>query len=96
MLIREITSGLQRCVLLTAHDEILIRDIVRIDCAYVLYDLKRTQALQTIFPYLHRHNIFSIGRYGAWEYNSMEGAILAGKQIAEKLSTDSRKARNVG
>ncbi|MBD3307286.1 NAD(P)-binding protein [candidate division KSB3 bacterium] len=96
MLIREIMTGLQRCGLLTAHDEILIRDIVRIDCAYVLYDLKRTQALQTIFPYLHRHNIFSIGRYGAWEYNSMEGAILAGKQIAEKLSTDSRKTRYVG
>lgn len=78
-------DGLQRCGLLKETDETLVCDVVRIEYAYVLYDLNRTQALNTIFPYLQQHHIYSTGRYGSWEYSFMEGDILAGKQAAEAI-----------
>lgn len=84
-LLAGVYDGLQRCGILTAADQILVSDVVRIDCAYVLYDLHRTQALNTIQPYLRQQRIYAVGRYGAWEYSAMEDAILAGKQIAETL-----------
>ncbi|GAK59931.1 putative amine oxidase [Candidatus Vecturithrix granuli] len=85
-LLEKIYDGLQRSGILRNTDDILTADIVRIECAYVIHDLCRPQALHKIIPYLAQQQIYSVGRYGAWEYNSMEGAILAGKQIAERLS----------
>jgi len=80
-----ILDGLRRSGLLRPSDTILVWDAVRIECGYVLYDLSRSAALKTIGVYLEQRGIFSVGRYGAWEYNSMEGAILAGKAAAEHL-----------
>jgi protoporphyrinogen oxidase len=86
ILLEGVYDGLQRCGLLKETDHILVCDVVRIEYAYVVYDLNRTQALNTIFPYLRQHHIYSTGRYGLWEYSAMEDAILAGKQIAETIS----------
>jgi protoporphyrinogen oxidase len=82
---KKVYDGLYRCGILRESDEILVNDVVRIEWAYVLHDLNRSQALQTIFPYLRQHNLYSIGRYGAWEYSAMEDAILAGRQIVESI-----------
>ena len=48
-------------------------------CAYVIYDHKRTECLQV----LDDNGIYSVERYRAWEYSSMEDAILHGKRTAE-------------
>jgi protoporphyrinogen oxidase len=85
ILVDRISEGLQHCGVLKAADEIVVCDVVRIECAYVLYDLNRAQALQTILPYLQQQHIYAIGRYGSWVYSAMEDAILAGKQIAETI-----------
>jgi protoporphyrinogen oxidase len=85
ILLEKVYDGLHRCGLLKETDEIPFCDVIRIEYAYVLYDLNRTQALDAIFPYLQQHQIYSIGRYGSWEYSSMEDAILAGKQTAETV-----------
>lgn len=82
----QVLDGLRRSGILRNTDEILVCDFVRIDCAYVHYDRNRTQALATIFAYLEQHQIHSTGRYGSWEYSSMEDAILAGKAAAEKYA----------
>lgn len=57
-----------------------------IDCSYVIYDYNRNEVLKKIFSYLESKEIFSVGRYGAWEYSNMEDALLHGKKVAEKLS----------
>jgi protoporphyrinogen oxidase len=85
ILLADIYQGLQECGLLQASDEILVSDVVRIDCAYVIHDRNRVRALESILPYLQQKNIYSTGRYGSWEYSSMENAILSGKQIADTL-----------
>ncbi len=90
ILLEKIYDGLERSRILQNTTDILTVDIVRIECAYVIHDLHRSLALLTILPYLDQQQIYSIGRYGAWEYDSMEGAILAGKQIAERLNHPTR------
>jgi len=56
-----------------------------LDCGYVIYDENRKVALKEIFPFLRRNQIWSIGRYGSWEYSNMEDAILHGRKVAEQL-----------
>ncbi len=84
-LLESVYAGLRKSGILRENDEILVEDVVRIECAYVIYDLNRKQALETILPFLASQRIHSVGRYGAWEYSSMEDAILAGKKTAENL-----------
>ncbi|MBE0570240.1 MAG: FAD-dependent oxidoreductase [Ignavibacteriaceae bacterium] len=56
-----------------------------INCSYVIYDENRKIALKKIFPFLQRNQIWSIGRYGSWEYSNMEDAILYGRKVAEQI-----------
>ena len=56
-----------------------------LDYGYVIYDQYRETALIRIFSFLKSNRIFSIGRYGSWEYSNMEDAILHGKNVASYL-----------
>ncbi len=53
-------------------EEIIYR---KIDPAYVIYDHKRKDALKIIFKFLRNYSIYPLGRYGSWEYSSMEESI---------------------
>ena len=87
-LIAEVLTGLRRCGLLRADDDIAVCDVTRIECAYVLYDLQRTAALNVLQSYLAAQDIFSVGRYGAWEYSAMEDALLAGQEVAARIQAE--------
>ncbi len=54
----------------------------RIDPAYVVFDHDYFSALSTIQPFLAEAGLISAGRYGAWNYSSMEDAIQFGQQAA--------------
>jgi len=53
-----------------------------INCAYVIFDRNYQKSTSLIFNYLSRQGVYSIGRYGRWEYSSMQDAILYGKEAA--------------
>jgi protoporphyrinogen oxidase len=44
-------------------------------CAYVHHTPQREQIVQQIFQRLAQHRVFPIGRYGLWDYMSMEDSI---------------------
>ncbi len=52
--------------------------------AYVIFDSAYDAALERIHPFLLEHGIVSCGRYGSWEYSSMEDAMIAGRQAAQQ------------
>ncbi|MFC2091812.1 protoporphyrinogen/coproporphyrinogen oxidase [Elusimicrobiota bacterium] len=52
--------------------------------AYVLYDDNWKKARTYILSRLEEKGIFSGGRYGAWEYSSMDQAIKWGEKLAKK------------
>jgi protoporphyrinogen oxidase len=85
-------SVLERCIKTLNRMNILNNESTVIDhywklldCGYVIYDAKRSSTLDKIFSFLNSNNIWSVGRYGSWEYSNMEDAILHGKITAEKL-----------
>jgi protoporphyrinogen oxidase len=54
----------------------------RIDHAYVVFDHAYYDALATIRPFLDAARVVSTGRYGGWNYSSMEDAIVFGREAA--------------
>jgi protoporphyrinogen oxidase len=70
-----------------------VREVQMLDIpyAYVLYDAARRDAVSCIQKHLRRNNVFSIGRFGGWEYSSMEDAVLAGRDAAAAILSDAAK-----
>ena len=56
----------------------------RIQNAYVIYDFNYHESRRTLMTFLQECGIESIGRYGDWNYSSMEDALLDGKRLAER------------
>jgi len=71
---------------LTKRD-IVTEKIISIPYAYVIYDLWREKHIGSIHNLLNENQIYSIGRYGAWKYASMQEAILDGKEMADILTS---------
>ena len=56
------------------------------DPAYVHINTETTKEIDELKEKLsNNNNIYTIGRYGAWIYNSMEDSMLKAKELAEKL-----------
>lgn len=58
----------------------------KIPCAYVHFTPARELNLPRILDRLISFNIYPIGRYGLWEYLSMEDSILSGIKMVEELT----------
>jgi len=72
--------------LLTPQDEILVANVLPLDYAYVMYTPDRSRRVAQALDWLRQHDIYSAGRFGAWESLNSDGALLAGKQVAETVA----------
>jgi len=70
---------------LSKNKNIVSQKILHLPNAYVIYDHWREKNLPALHKALRDHSVYSIGRYGAWNYSSMQDAILDGQKIATKL-----------
>jgi len=84
-LIDDALQSLTRCGMLKGSDRTVVESVIDIPYAYVIYDDFRKKNMPTIINFLKSNGILSIGRYGSWNYMSMEDAILEGKAAAEEL-----------
>ena len=80
-----VVKDLVKCDILSPYDEIITKRQLDIKYAYTIYDEKYTKNVSMIHNYLKSKDIYSIGRYGQWEYSAMEDAILEGKEIANRI-----------
>lgn len=78
-------DGLRRMGWLQSAGDIDAEWLLDIPYAYVTFDANHARATRAIHRYLARHGIVSTGRYGNWEYSSMEDAILHGRNAASRL-----------
>lgn len=53
--------------------------------AYVIYDQMRDKSVPKLLNFLQQKHVFSIGRYGRWEYGSMESAMEQGIETAREI-----------
>ena len=56
--------------------------VLHIEYGYVVFDDHRRRHLPPLLEHLRRHGVISTGRYGGWEYSSMEDAIQHGREAA--------------
>jgi len=68
-----------------SHTDILTEKIIHIPHAYVIYNSWRDRNVPRILQQLQEQSLFSIGRYGAWKYSSMQEAVLDGKTLVDQL-----------
>ena len=84
-----VTEGLVAMGLIDDPRQIRFMASRRIRCAYVIYDFSYHQNRARLHAWLDTQNVQSIGRYGDWNYSSMEDALIAGRQAAARLSQGS-------
>lgn len=84
-IIERMIKDLIKMDIIKDKEEVIFNKLVEMNPGYVLFDFNREKNLKLIKNYLREKNIFSIGRYGAWEYSSMEEAIVYGEETAKKL-----------
>jgi protoporphyrinogen oxidase len=81
-----IINDLKRERFIRSYDEAAAVNVVEIPNAYAIYDKNRTRSLNEINSFLLKNDIFSIGRYGAWEYSFIEKNIKDAMAIADKIN----------
>jgi protoporphyrinogen oxidase len=81
-----VIDGLRRLGIIDDESELLFMIPNVLSPAYVLFDDHYEAARKTVLDWLAHARIVSVGRYGRWQYNAMEDAILEGKEAAETVS----------
>lgn len=84
VLLPEVARGLVTLGIIDTPERIRFADLHRMDHAYVVYDHAYVGALEVIRPFLEEQGILSAGRYGGWNYSSMEDALLFGRDAAQR------------
>ena len=81
-------ADLERCGILRPGDRFLTRLDLDIKSAYIIFDEHRQAHLKNLISYLESRDIHTAGRYGQWDYYSMEDSIRSGQTIAEKVAPE--------
>ena len=76
---------LKKLKIINDDDEIITANVVDMPCAYVIFDKQRQKILKKINEFLINNDIYSIGRYGAWEYSFIEKNISDAKNLADSI-----------
>jgi protoporphyrinogen oxidase len=79
-------EDLIRSQMIHRAEDILFARANEIPHAYVLYDEQYGPSKAEILGFLEGARIQTAGRYGQWEYGSMEDAIMAGRACARQLA----------
>lgn len=77
-----VSRGLIEMGVIADSAQIAFARLRRLDHAYVIYDHAYDAALSVIRPFLESLRIIAAGRYGGWNYSSMEDALLFGREAA--------------
>lgn len=82
--IEESITNLLAMKIITSREQVILVHTIDIPYAYVIFDHKRKECLLQVRDYLWRKEIYTAGRFGSWEYFSMEDAFMDGWKVAEK------------
>jgi protoporphyrinogen oxidase len=83
-LLPRVADALVEMHLIRHRDVVRFARVRRLDHAYVIFDHRYYESLEVLFPFLEEHQILSTGRYGGWNYTSMEDALLFGRDAAKR------------
>ena len=78
-------QNLRKQGIVTDDMELVAHSTIVMSPAYVHITTKTNNEVEKLKDEFAKENIFTIGRYGGWTYNSMEDCMLKAKEIAEKI-----------
>ncbi len=81
----EVLAGMRAVGLAAASETPVLIEQHTVPIAYVIMDDDYGPARSHVLDWLSSRDIHSIGRYGAWTYDSMEGAMVQGREAARRL-----------
>jgi len=84
-LVPEVLRGLAEMRLIEGPEAVHFLRLRHLSHAYVIFDHHYFAALEALRPYLASRGIVSTGRYGGWNYSSMEDALLYGRDAARAV-----------
>jgi UDP-galactopyranose mutase len=84
----DIAEDLRKMGFVGGKDELIASNAIDIPYAYPIFTLETKKALQTIHEFLVGADIFSIGRYGAWDYSFIEKNIIDAMEIAKTIDAN--------
>jgi protoporphyrinogen oxidase len=90
-LLPRVAAGLVELGLIRAPEAIRFARLRRIEHAYVVFDHAYFEALDVVRPWLASRGVLSVGRYGGWNYSSMEDALLFGRDAARDAARIARE-----
>jgi protoporphyrinogen oxidase len=82
---QRIISYLLKIHLLKEKDDIITSKINIMKYAYPVYDVRYYSKREIILNFLEEHGVYSIGRFGSWEYMSMEDSFIQAKKVICKV-----------
>jgi protoporphyrinogen oxidase len=82
-----VERGLRASGVIEGGPRVVSTHVIDVDYAYPVPTLRRDSALDTIHPWLHRHDIYSRGRFGSWRYEigNMDHAVKMGMDVARLI-----------
>lgn len=85
-LLDETLFTLRETGMIAADKELIFHDAKVIPVSYVVFDRAWPRLVPAALERLRRLNIYSIGRYGGWNYTSMADDIRQGRETAQRLN----------
>ena len=83
---RKVISDLTRIHLLDNKDDIIFQVEFHIKYAYVIPDSNYRHNRGIIINYYTKNEVLPVGRFGAWQYSTMEDAIIEGRNLAFQIA----------
>ncbi len=78
-------KNLEKDNIISSDMKLVDYEPIIMDPAYVHIETETTKKIEKAKEKLEKSSIYTIGRYGAWIYNSMEDSMVAAKELAEKI-----------
>lgn len=67
---------------LASNSDVLVEHVDTIPDAYVVFDAARRRALRPLLEWYVGHGVLPVGRYGTWDYLSMQDSLAHGRDAA--------------
>lgn len=78
-------DNLKKCGIIDDTFSLEAYESIVMDPAYVHIDAQNDLKVRKIMKDLANKNVYSVGRYGAWTYCSMEDCMIEAKELSEKI-----------
>ena len=83
--VEQTIKALQLAGILHADDRIDLVHTEKIEPAYVIYDLDHAHNVALIRDWLKTQGIWSVGRFGEWQYFNMDHSMRSGRRAVEEI-----------